>query len=423
MIIVDNKEQCTGCGACYNICPSNCISMKEDNEGFFYPNIDSKKCINCLMCKSVCPVINAYDEDLIAFPETYLVWANEKNLREEATSGGLFSAVASDILKCGGIVYGAAYDDENVVRHIKIEHIEQLKLINRSKYVQSSTGETFKSVCDELKSKRTVLYSGTACQIYGLLSYLKKKKVNTELLYTIDVVCHGAPSPKLLREYLKWQENHEQSKVDSIAMREKIHPKIYYSEPTTKVIFKNGKKVQKAAGDDYYGRFFWGEISSRPSCYNCTYKTIGRISDLTIGDCWFSKALTGKKDVPFDVTLCLVQSEKGKKLINDSKSITSIKVDEEKAIKCNGGMIYSSAIPHPKREEFFSQLGTEQLGNLAEKYFPSKTAKKGILKKIKEYIKKIPGIYSFYYFNQKRNEFANRCKRKIPQDSLKNRRI
>ena len=423
MLVLDKKESCTGCGACYNICPKQCIAMAEDKEGFLYPNIDIQKCIHCNMCKSVCPVENGHNEELDASPEAYLTYAKDEQLREEATSGGLFSGIALNILTQGGVVYGATYGRENIVHHIRIDMVDQLNQLNRSKYVQSDTRETYKDVMEDLNRNCTVLYSGTACQVYGLVSYLKKKRVNTENLFTMDVICHGTPSPKLLREYLKWQASKGEGPVLTVAMRGKCHPKKFYSEPITTVRYTNGQEHKESAGTDLYGRFFLGEISSRPSCYSCVFKTIGRASDLTIGDCWFSKALTGKKDIPFDVTLCLVQTDKGKNLLMHSDNISIIRVDPEKAIRCNGGMLYSSAVPHIKREEFFSRLGNEPLNILAEDYFPIKEKKNGIVQKGKDLIKQIPGVYRYYYFKKRKEEFERRCKREVPQNAYSKRTI
>lgn len=412
--VLDNISLCSGCGACYNICPQKCISMKEDSEGFLYPICDLDNCINCNLCKIVCPSISSHKTQLINLPEAYIGWANDISLREQATSGGAFSAIAKDFLHSGGIVYGAAYDKDNVVNHIKIESENQLCLINRSKYVQSNTKNTFYSVLEELKNNKPVLYSGTTCQIYGLLSFLKTKKVKTDDLYTIDLVCHGVPSPKLLREYLKF---HEEKKCDvlSISMREKKHPSPFFSTSVTAVNYSNGEKYEKEIDVDYYGRLFFGDISSRPICYQCNYKSIGRLSDLTVGDCWFSRALTGKKEIPFDVTLCLVQSEKGKRLIQSTKSLSIVKVDTENAIKCNGGMIYSSISHHPKRDEFYSRLGKEPIDLLANHYFPLTLHKKKSF--IKNIIKSIPGLYKAYYFRQKKKEYIKRCGRKIPENA------
>lgn len=419
MIELKDKKDCTGCGACYNICAKQCIRMDSDEEGFLYPQIDTDKCIQCGLCDRVCPVINSKNEDFGAGPTPYIAWSNNTEFLEEATSGGVFSSVAAMLLQKGGVVYGAAYDENNEVKHIEISELKDLKRLNRSKYVQSSTQETYQSAAQQLGDGKKVLYSGTACQVYGLLSYLKLKKVDTENLITMDIVCHGTPSPKLLREYVKWQENDKKSKLTSVAMREKRHPREYFSVSVTKVEFEDGKSSELAAGVDYYGRFFLGEISSRPSCYECSFKTIGRISDLTIGDCWFSRAITGRTDVPFDVTFCLAHTEKGKQLLENSESgLTAIPVDLENAVKCNGGMIYKSAIPHSRRSEFFSELGKVPLNELAEKYFPEQPQKNdGILNKVKEFVKILPGVYERYYFDVKKKEFENRCKRVIPPEA------
>ena len=140
---------------------------------------------------------------------------------------------------------------------------------------------------------------------------------------------------------------------------------------------------------------------------------------MTIGDCWFSRAITGRTDVPFDVTFCLAHTEKGKQLLENSESgLTAIPVDLENAVKCNGGMIYKSAIPHSRRSEFFSELGKVPLNELAEKYFPEQPQKNdGILNKVKEFVKILPGVYERYYFDVKKKEFENRCKRVIPPEA------
>lgn len=416
MILVVNKELCCGCGACSNICPKNCITMKSDAEGFLYPEINKEACIDCGLCEKTCPIHNTYTTILNDNPATYLGWSKDNDLMEKSTSGGVVSSVSVNFLKLGAYVCGAAYDSKNVVRHVIIHGRADLLKLTRSKYVQSDMGTVYTDIQRLLLKEKDVLFTGTGCQVYGLLSYLAVKKIPTKHLYTVDVVCHGTPSPKLLKEYIKYWEETSQKKVVSVSMREKQHPKPFFSNPYTQVNFADRSFHREAAGSDYYGRFFLGEISSRPSCYNCQFKTIGRMSDITVGDCWFSRSITGRKNIPFDVTLCLVHSKKGEEILKDAE-INLVKVDTEKAIRCNGGMIYSSATPHPKRIEFFQRLGKDKLNEIAEDYFPVMRKKHDLKWLIKEILKIIPGVYEKYYFDNKHIEFENRIKRSIPKSA------
>ncbi len=419
-----SKEQCTGCAACSNICPKHCITMESDQDGFLYPHIDHSSCINCKLCEQTCPPLNTRKVPMENWPEAFLAWSKDKNALEAATSGGVFTSIALEILQEGGVVAGAAYDKNFVVRHTVIDNEKDLFSISRSKYVQSSIGDVYSQVGEHLRQQKKVLFCGTPCQVYGLKAYCRKRRLDESKLYTMDLVCHGTPSPKLLSEYIKYQERIQQAKVSKIMMREKLHVKSFFTNPGTKVEFSNGAVYDKDAGQDYYGRLFWGEISSRPSCFSCAFKTIGRISDMTLGDCWFSRSLSGKKDIPFEVTLCLVHTEKGRGLLTDSRLLSFAEVDAEKAVKCNGGMIYSSAVPDSRREAFFAELGQVSLDVLAEKYFPqNKKSENGMKKLIKGTVKAIPGVYRSYFFKQKAVEFENRCKKMIPDSAMTNQNL
>lgn len=197
MRILDNMESCYGCGACFNACPTGAVSMKENVEGFMEPVIDAEKCIACGKCRQVCPSVNCqYPNN--PEPDIYAFSAEEK-LLYDSSSGGIFTFLAENVLKKGGYVAGAAYDDKFRVNHIIIHDIEELDLLRRSKYLQSSTGDTFQRVKELLEEGRYVLYSGCPCQIAGLLRFLGK---DYDKLYTVDVLCHGIPSPKLFQEHL-----------------------------------------------------------------------------------------------------------------------------------------------------------------------------------------------------------------------------
>ena len=187
-----NKKECCGCTACFHICPINCIVMKEDEEGFLYPNIDKAKCIHCNKCKEVCP--NRNIENRNTRTQTFVGYYKDDEVRKQSSSGGIFSAIAEWILQQKGVVFGAAFDENFEVHHIAVETKEELIKLRGSKYVQSRLENTFLEAKEYLEKKRKVLFTGTACQIAGLKNYLSAKYEN---LYTVDVLCHGAPSPKI----------------------------------------------------------------------------------------------------------------------------------------------------------------------------------------------------------------------------------
>lgn len=426
MISETEKHKCTGCGACMNICPNNSIRMQVDKEGFLYPHINAELCVGCDLCEKVCPVINVLREPLEKIPEALLAWSNNDIEVKNATSGGLFYAIAADFIRKGGCVVGAAYYDVYKVRHVVIDSVSDLPKICRSKYVQSEIGEVFLVVEQLLNEGKKVLFSGTGCQVYGLLSFLKWKKVPTEHLFTVDVVCHGVPSPMVLERYIRFMENTYHSSVVELRMREKKQTVPYKTDTFIVLHFEDGSHYQEYSGVDYFGRFFWGEMASRPSCYQCAFKTVGKISDMTIGDCWFSRALSEDSSVPYDVTLSLVHTVKGEKLMGSSR-ICSRCVDSEKAIKANGGMIYKSVVPNSNREEFFNAIQKEDapIDLLAEKYFPMQSSRLNVLLRIKRILKKqaekkVPSIAEILFFYERKKEFARRCSQTIPSAAYQN---
>ena len=191
-----NKKECCGCTACLHVCPVKCITMQEDEEGFFYPVIEKEKCIHCHKCEKVCPVRNA--DSINTKTETYVGYSKDDEIRKQSSSGGIFSVVAEWILLQNGVIFGAAFDQNFEVHHIAIETNGELGKLRGSKYVQSRLENVYPVVKQYLEIKRKVLFTGTACQIAGLKRYLNKEYEN---LYTVDVLCHGVPSPKIWRMY------------------------------------------------------------------------------------------------------------------------------------------------------------------------------------------------------------------------------
>ena len=203
------KNQCTGCGACKNICPKGAIKMEMDSSGFMYPVIDNNLCINCGLCKKTCPILEKFKPNRFDKPNVYATWSkNEKN-RYISTSGGMFFELAKYVIENDGYVIGARYDENNMVEHFLVNDIDGLELLRQSKYLQSNTKNIFNEAKDILKSGKTLLFSGTPCQIAGLLKFLKKDYDN---LITVEFICRGVNSPKAYKCWLSEIEMLENSK-------------------------------------------------------------------------------------------------------------------------------------------------------------------------------------------------------------------
>ena len=210
------KKECCGCTACVHICPVNCITMQEDEEGFLYPVIEEEKCIHCHKCEKVCP--GRITKQIHTNTETFVGYCIDEEIRKQSSSGGIFSVVAEWIIQQKGVVFGAAFDDNFEVHHIAIETKAELEKLRGSKYVQSRLENVFLQVKQYLEMKRIVLFTGTACQIAGLKNYLNTEDEN---LYTIDVLCHGVPSPKIWRIYLDEKQKQYHSSIEQYEFRNK----------------------------------------------------------------------------------------------------------------------------------------------------------------------------------------------------------
>lgn len=212
----NDKQNCCGCSACYNICPTNCIQMIEDAEGFIYPKIDEKSCIDCKLCKIVCPVLNGKEQTKM--PVFYGSKNKDNEIRLKSSSGGIFFSIAEYVISNGGMVFGAAFDNNMALEHIEVENVEGIYKLMGSKYLQSNIKNTYVRAEQYLKDNKIVLFTGTPCQISGLKTFLQKDYEN---LYLVDVVCHGVPSPKVFREYMKELNAINKSKIKDIHFRDK----------------------------------------------------------------------------------------------------------------------------------------------------------------------------------------------------------
>ena len=271
-------ELCTGCRACEQLCAHKAIQMLEDNEGFLTATINQEICVDCGLCQKRCP----QNSQMATLEPKKVIAARNKDDEElrHSASGGAFVAIAHHVLREGGVVFGAAYNESLHVGHIKVENISELIKLQSSKYVQSNTEATYSEVKTLLKDGRKVLYSGTPCQIGGLYAYLGKEGQNENLL-TIDVICHGVPSPALFEKYLDWLGGEMGGKILFYDFRTKVSGwGLGYKSKT-----KTKTKTKTGVLDPYYYHFLKGH-TYRESCYRCQYSQKNRVADFTIGDYW-----------------------------------------------------------------------------------------------------------------------------------------
>lgn len=375
MINIEKKTDCCGCHACFNICPKNAIEMKEDENGFKYPEINSQKCIDCGMCQRACPIISK--TNVINEPKAYACMNKDEQIRLSSSSGGVFTLIAEAILELNGVVFGAQFDHDFNVIHDYADRKEELYKFRGSKYVQSSIGDTFKIVRKFLEQERYVLFTGTPCQVEGLYSFLQK---DYKKLYTQDIICHGVPSPKVWRKYKEKIEKENKSKIKKMSFRDKSSGWTTYS---LKYNFDNQKIYIEENSKSKYMQAFLNNFSIRNSCYECKFKSKNRKSDITLADFWGIQNVIPEINDNKGISLAILNSEKGKELFERIKEkIEFREIDFEESIKYNPSMTKSATKPR-NRNDFFKDLEKMNFDELAKKYFPEPRFITKVIRKIK----------------------------------------
>ncbi len=361
------KELCNGCGTCALRCPKNAIEMVEDGEGFLYPHINKEKCINCGLCEKVCSNFNKTGQESVAY---IAINNNEKELKN-ASSGGMFYILAKYVIENNGVVFGVTYDKELNVIHKYAETLEDCKQFCGSKYVRSDLKNTYKEAEKFLKDGRVVLYTGTACQLSGLKSYLGKEYDN---LILCDILCHANPSPKVFRLYKESLEKKYSKKVKDIKFRSKENG---WRNQTPIIVFNDNNKIE----ENTFFNAFVKEMINRQSCYSCMFASKSRITDFTIADFWGIEKVKPNLDSTKGVSLLTVNSEKGKKLLNIFKNNTSIleKVDIDIASKYNH---FNNVPVHKNRDKFFKSIENGSINSDNIIYAMNKYTRVSIVKKI-----------------------------------------
>lgn len=382
MIKISAKEKCCGCGACYSCCPQKCISLRADNEGFLYPYVDEAKCIDCDLCKKVCPMLQSKADDTQDL-EVYIAYASDDDIRRDSSSGGMFSLFAEYVIRENGVVIGAAFDQQFTVHHVVIESTDRLPILRGSKYMQSRIENTYQMAKNFLDSGRKVLFTGTPCQIEGLNCYLGNSYDN---LITVDILCHGVSSPLVWKKYLSEQETKYGANVQQIMFRDK---KYGWKKYALLLKFTNGNACFNIFTEDPYMKLFLSDICLRPSCHACPFKNVHRNSDISIGDCWGVQTHSPEMDDDLGTSVVLVHSLKGRKVFDRvSDRIVKKQINIDTALPPAADS-RKSVPAHRNREKFFKQLNRgksiEQLLKLTKRPV-SYRVKNGLKRAVKKVV-------------------------------------
>lgn len=345
-------KNCCGCTACYNICPKSAIQMSPDSEGFLYPDVDEAKCIGCGACEKVCPIVHQPTLHE-AYADCVVAQSNSNDVLDESTSGGFIDALYKYVLdECGGYAVGVAYNHEFLPIHVITDSYEKAKEFRNSKYAQSDLSNVFKSIRELLVKGKRVMFVGTPCQVAGLKTFLSKEYEN---LITVDLVCRSIPSPKLWRKYLDWQEERHNAKITKVVCRKKTYG---YHSGALEIEFENGKHYAGSNRVDYYMKSFHHDLCSRPSCYDCQFKTKHRCSDFTVFACWRPGLVTSPavSDNDKGYSNVLVHTAKGKFILHSMKNVNLYESDDEKLFTVMGSMATVSIKPKKERETFYNDI-------------------------------------------------------------------
>ena len=390
MIEIKHKKDCCGCHACASVCAHRAITMQADSEGFLYPVVDKSMCTDCGLCKQVCPVI--HQPSPIQPLKVYAARSNDEELRRQSSSGGIFTLLAEAVIREGGVVFGAKFDEKWNVIHSWTETLDGLAAFRGSKYVQSTIGSTYKEVKEFLCQGRKVLFTGTPCQIAGLKRYLRKEYDN---LLTVDVICHGVPSPLVWQKYI--EEMSIKGSVTSISFRDKTHGwaqyacSLSYLEPSFEA--STSSKVHTLLmprSANVFMRGFLADLYLRPSCHSCPARCGKSCSDITLGDFWGIQKVHPEMNDDKGCSAVLIHSTKGQVLYN------ALDKDD---VESNYGYLLPenpSLVQDPKStcyvRKFWKQFARQGLGcilpiciqkdnwNLKKQYFKIKRTLLGLLK-------------------------------------------
>lgn len=371
MIEIKNKVDCCGCNACGDACAHGAITFKTDIEGFWYPEVDKAKCVDCGLCEKVCPIINVdkLKKNDIAEPICYAAVHKNYEVRFDSTSGGLFSAFAEKFYRDKGYVGGAIYNDDWSVRQYISADKADLPKLRSSKYQQSSFEGFYKQVRDLVKQGEKVLVCGSPCQMAALRAFLNYKEY--ENLLILDFVCRGTNSPMISRKFSEMLEAKHQSKI---VYRKAKNKELGWKNLTLKLTYANGVNEYLPKDANPFTRGYLGTgVFCRPSCYECKFKGFPRIADISLADFWGIEKIEPKMFDNIGTSLVLINNEKGKRFFDSiEQKLRSVKLPYETALAGNPSILQPLQVAKIDRKAFFEDAQKMDFGQLSNKYFPDR---------------------------------------------------
>ena len=369
------EEFCTGCGTCIQVCPKHAIKMQENQEGFLYPVIDNN-CIECGLCVKKCPVNSVPQKHSATF---YMGWHKDREILLSSSSGGLFTAISRYVFERHGVVFGAVKDGKGDIIHMAARSEEELAPLKLSKYYQSIIGDAYKIAKDYLVDGRMVLFTGTACQIAGLKNYLGKEYKN---LITIDVLCHGVASKRVVEAFIKSKEKQFKKKVTDYNFRVKEAERGWYNGGGTRMhlFFEDGTSITEPGKYDTYFLGFNNNYFLRESCYRCKFCGTDRVSDFTLADYWKcnNPDLISEEQKKLGVALVLANTEKAKEVLSEIQDqVIMYEIDGTDAISHNRALDKPQDRPEI-RNDFYTLLSNMDYDSIIYNQFKSRFRKRKI---------------------------------------------
>lgn len=373
--LFQNAAQCCGCGACADVCPKGAITMVR-RDGFDYPQVDESLCVDCGLCKKVC----AFQREKISESNCIAAYAcrNADEVRMKSSSGGIFTALSDRVLESGGAVYGACFDSTMVLRHTKAMTSQQRDAMRGSKYIQSTLAGIYRQVKANLKEGLPVLFTGTPCQVAALKAFLGKEQEN---LLTVDVICHGVPSPDVWAQFVAYINRKYNGQMTDYAFRNKA---VSWRRYSPKVRFADGRQVGENNHTGAFIELFRYDVCMRPSCTGCRFASLHREGDITIGDFWGIENVLPQLDDSKGVSAVMVNSEKGEKAILALEAGLELTPCTQEQIAARQPNLICPSRFSNKAEAFQKDMQTMEFSAILKKY-----TRVGVKRRVIDLLKKV----------------------------------